>query len=187
MLALIDDARAEGLDVTFDAYPSEWANTRLVIQLPQWVQAGGPGALKERIAERATRDRIRAGFDARGASYASAAGWADVRLGAFHRPENLRWESRSVADVMAETGHDALDVICDLLLAEDLGLSQVTSGPATRDDGSVPGASRRDGRHRQHLPRRQAEPADVRQLPADPRPVRARRGAASASRRRSAR
>ena len=31
---------------------------------------------------------------------------------------------------MTETGHDALDVICDLLLAEDLGISQVTSGPA---------------------------------------------------------
>ena len=136
MLGLIDDARAEGLDVTFDSYPSEWANTRLVIQLPQWVQAGGPGPLKERIADRATRDRIRAEFAARGASYASAAGWADVRLGAFHRPENLRWESRTVADVMAETGHDALDVICDLLLAEDLGLSQVTSGPAPETMGS---------------------------------------------------
>jgi N-acyl-D-amino-acid deacylase len=130
LLGLIDDARAEGLDVTFDSYPSEWACTRLVIQLPQWVQAGGPGPLKERIADRATRDRIRAELTDRGAAYASAAGWADVRLGAFHRPENLRWESRTVADVMAETGHDALDVICDLLLAEDLGLSQVTSGPA---------------------------------------------------------
>jgi len=129
MLALIDDARAEGLDVTFDTYPSEWANTRLVIQLPQWIQAGGPGPLKERLADRSARDRVRAEFDARGASYASSAGWADVRLGAFHRPENLRWESRTVADVMAETGHDALDVICDLLLAEDLGVSQVTSGP----------------------------------------------------------
>ena len=34
-----------------------------------------------------------------------------------------------MADVMDDTGHDALDVICDLLLAEDLGVSQVTSGP----------------------------------------------------------
>ena len=34
MLALVDDARAEGLDVTFDTYPSEWASTRLLIQLP---------------------------------------------------------------------------------------------------------------------------------------------------------
>ena len=130
MLALVDDARSDGLDVTFDTYPSEWASTRLLIQLPQWIQAGGPGPLKARLADRAARDRVRAEFTARGASYASAAGWADVRLGAFRRPENLRWESRSVADVMTETGHDALDVICDLLLAEDLGLSQVTSGPS---------------------------------------------------------
>ncbi len=130
MLALVDDARTEGLDVTFDTYPSEWASTRLLIQLPHWIQAGGPGPLKERLADRAARDRVRAEFTARGASYASAAGWADVRLGAFRRPDNLRWESRSVADVMADMGHDALDVICDLLLAEDLGISQVTSGPA---------------------------------------------------------
>jgi N-acyl-D-amino-acid deacylase len=129
MLDLVDDARAAGLDVTFDAYPSEWAATRLLIQLPQWIQAGGPGPLKARLADRSARDRVRTEFTARGASYASAAGWADVRLGAFHRTENLRWESRTVADVMTETGHDALDVICDLLLAEDLGVSQVTSGP----------------------------------------------------------
>jgi N-acyl-D-amino-acid deacylase len=129
MLALVDDARAEGLDVTFDTYPYEWASTRLLIQLPQWIQAGGPGPLKARLADRSARQRMRAEFAARGASYASAAGWADVRLGAFRHPDNLRWESRSVADVMAETGHDALDVICDLLLSEDLGVAQVTSGP----------------------------------------------------------
>ena len=76
------------------------------------------------------RDRIRAEFASRGASYASRAGWSDVRLGAFRHPDNLRWESRTVADVMAETGRDALDVICDLLLDEDLGVAQVTSGPA---------------------------------------------------------
>ena len=46
MLALLDDARAEGLDVTFDAYPYEWASTRLLITLPTWVQAGGPGPTK---------------------------------------------------------------------------------------------------------------------------------------------
>jgi N-acyl-D-amino-acid deacylase len=30
---------------------------------------------------------------------------------------------------MRDTGHDAVDVICDLLLAEDLGVNQVTTGP----------------------------------------------------------
>jgi N-acyl-D-amino-acid deacylase len=129
LLALVDDARAEGLDITFDTYPYEWASTRLLIQLPQWVQAGGPTALKERIAERSVRDRLREEFAARGAAYTGRAGWADIRLGGFTRTELIRWESRTVADVMDEMGLDAVDAICDLLLLEDLGISQVTSGP----------------------------------------------------------
>jgi N-acyl-D-amino-acid deacylase len=129
LLALVDDARAVGMDVTFDSYPYEWASTRLLIQLPQWVQAGGPMALKERLADRQVRKRIRAELQTRGAAYASAAGWADVRLGAFTRTDHLRWESRTLADVMADTGSDPVDAICDLLLAENLGVAQVTSGP----------------------------------------------------------
>jgi N-acyl-D-amino-acid deacylase len=129
LLALVDDARAGGLDVTFDTYPSEWASTRLLIQLPGWIQEGGPGPLKQRLADRAARDRLRREFASRGAAYTGPGGWADLRLGAFHRPELLRWESLTMADVMQETGQDAVDVICDLLLAEDLGVNQVTSGP----------------------------------------------------------
>jgi N-acyl-D-aspartate/D-glutamate deacylase len=87
--------------------------------------------LKERLADTATRDRIRSEMAARGAAYTSAAGWADVRLGAFSRPDNVRWESRTLADVMEETGRDAVDAICDLLLSEDLRVAQVTTGPWT--------------------------------------------------------
>jgi N-acyl-D-amino-acid deacylase len=131
LLSLVDDARAAGHDVTFDTYPYEWASTRLLIQLPPWVQADGPMALKERLAEASVRDRIREELRARGAAYASGEGWADVRLGAFTRTENLRWESHSVADVVRETGRDAVDAICDLLLSENLGVTQVTTGPWT--------------------------------------------------------
>jgi N-acyl-D-amino-acid deacylase len=131
LLALVDDANAGGQDVTFDTYPYEWASTRLLIQLPHWVQSGGPMATKQRLADGAVRRRLREELRARGAAYASAAGWADVRLGAFARPENLRWESRTLADVMNETGTDAVDAICDLLLSENLGVAQVTTGPHT--------------------------------------------------------
>ena len=146
LLALVDDARAEGLDITFDSYPYEWASTRLLIQLPQWVQAGGPTALKERIAHWSTRDRLREEFTARGAAYTGKTGWADVRLGGFHRRELIRWESRTVADVMAEMELDAVDAICDLLLLArevhpgqeqlgDRGERRVVVEIDVRDDG----------------------------------------------------
>jgi N-acyl-D-amino-acid deacylase len=129
LLALVDDARGAGLDVTFDSYPYEWASTRLLIQLPQWAQAGGPAHLRERLADAGVRKRLRSEMAERGAAYTSAAGWADLRLGAFSHPDNLRWESRTLAEVIADTGRDAVDAICDLLLSEDLGVAQVTSGP----------------------------------------------------------
>ena len=131
MLALVDDARAEGLDVTFDTYPYEWASTRLLIMIPPWVQAGGPIPTKERLAEPSVRDRIRRELAERGVLYAGRNAWDDVRLGAFARPELLRWEGRTLGEVVRDRDGDPVDVLCDLLLEEDLRVNQVTPGPWT--------------------------------------------------------
>jgi len=131
MLELVDVARAAGQDVTFDAYPAEWASTRLLILIPLWVQDGGPGPTKERLADGETRDRIRRELAERGVLFAGAGGLRDVRLGYFARPENLRWEGRTLGEVVDETGRDEVDTVCDLLLAEDLRVSEVTPGPHT--------------------------------------------------------
>jgi N-acyl-D-amino-acid deacylase len=131
MLTLVDDARAEGLDVTFDAYPYEWASTRLLITVPAWVQAGGPGRTKERLADPTVRARIRRELEARGVLYAGAGGIADIRLGYFARPEHARWEGRTLGEIGRETGEDLVNLLCDLLLAEGLRLNQVTPGPHT--------------------------------------------------------
>ena len=159
-------------------YPSEWANTRLLIQLPQWVQAGGPG--RSRSGSPTARRATGCGPSSRPAAPRTPAPPAGPTSGsaAFHRPENLRWESRTIADVMAETGHDALDVICDLLLSEDLGVGQVTSGPWSETLGQfVAHPVGMVGTDSTFLGDKPA-PADLRQLPADPRPVRPGRGAA---------
>ncbi len=131
MLELVDDARAEGLDVTFDAYPYEWASTRLLITVPTWVQAGGPGPTKDRLADPAVRSRIREELEARGVLYAGVGGIADLRLGYFWRPENARWEGRTLGEIGRETGEDLVELLCDLLLSEGLRLNQVTPGPNT--------------------------------------------------------
>ena len=129
LLALVDDAHAEGLDVSFDLYPSEWASTRLLIMLPTWIQAGGIGPLKDRLADGVVRGRIRGEMRARGRLFAGDRAWDELRLGALTRPEHLEWEGRSLGDFMRATGRDAVDAICDLLLAEDLRTNQVTPGP----------------------------------------------------------
>jgi N-acyl-D-amino-acid deacylase len=131
MLDLVDDARAEGLDVTFDAYPAEWASTRLLILIPTWVQAGGPIKTKERLADRGTRDRIRRDLQERGVMFAGAGGLRDIRIGYLHRPENLQWEGRTLGELIDASGKDPVDALCDLLLDEDLSPNEVTTGPHT--------------------------------------------------------
>jgi N-acyl-D-amino-acid deacylase len=131
MLGLVDDARAEGLDVTFDAYPYEWASTRLLILIPPWVQDGGPAKTKERLAERTTRQRIRDELKARGTLFAGKGGLRDVRLGYLAQPHNARFEGRTLGELIDDRVADPVDALCDLLLEESLRPNEVTPGPHT--------------------------------------------------------
>ena len=147
------------------------------------VGAGGwtDGAQGAPRRSRPVRDRLRsrAGDARRGLHQRGGLGRSATRC-AFTQPENLRWESRTLAEVMQETGRDAVDTICDLLLAENLGVAQVTSGPWSE---TLPHFVRHPvgmvGTDSTFLGR-EAVAANLRLVPADPRPVRARRAAALA-------
>ena len=53
---LMSNARAVGIDVTFDQYPYTASSTSLSSIIPRWAQEGG--RLAERLADRSTRARI---------------------------------------------------------------------------------------------------------------------------------
>lgn len=126
---LIGEAKNDGLEVTFDSYPYEWGSTTTLIRLPQWAQAGGPRAILRRLAEPETRDAIRRDI----ASWIDYAKWKrnleHVRVGNFTKPELQRYESLHLGEVIRSRGGDAVDVLCDLMIAEDLGLNEVAPGP----------------------------------------------------------
>lgn len=57
-LALIDAARAEGLDITLDLYPYTASSTSSSVLFPQWALAGGRQDFAERMASSEIRARI---------------------------------------------------------------------------------------------------------------------------------
>jgi N-acyl-D-amino-acid deacylase len=59
-LARVDAATARELDVAADIYPYLAGSANLSQLLPGWAQEGGADAIVERLADPATRDRIRA-------------------------------------------------------------------------------------------------------------------------------
>lgn len=59
-LRLVAEARARGVDVTIDQYPYTASSTGLVALLPQWSQEGGQREIANRLADQATRVKIKA-------------------------------------------------------------------------------------------------------------------------------
>ena len=58
IVALVERARLDGVDVVVDQYPYEWSSTGLSSTLPSWALAGGQDRLVERLRDPATRARI---------------------------------------------------------------------------------------------------------------------------------
>jgi N-acyl-D-amino-acid deacylase len=126
MLALVEQAHADGLDVTFDSYPYVYSSTRLLIMFPDWTHDGGPERLKQALRSPEARERLRHEVVPRGAS------WDDIWLTYFKQPRNHAYEGRSVAEVAAVRGQHPVDALCDLLLEEDLQTSYTAlSGDAS--------------------------------------------------------
>lgn len=122
MLALVEDAREDGLDVTFDSYPYVFSSTRLNIVIPQWAFSGGPERLRAVLTSPDARARLRKEMAPRAAS------WQEMWLTHLKRPEHHRFEGRSIAEVAEMMGKDVVDAICDLLLLEDQQVSYVSAG-----------------------------------------------------------
>lgn len=59
-LALVENARKEGLDVTIDQYPYVASSTSLDTQVPSWAFGGGSDSLTWRLKDPATRKKIKA-------------------------------------------------------------------------------------------------------------------------------
>jgi len=61
-LAMIDSARAAGIDVMADQYPYTASYTGIGVLVPAWAQAGGDSAFLRRVADAALRDSVIAGI-----------------------------------------------------------------------------------------------------------------------------
>jgi N-acyl-D-amino-acid deacylase len=110
-IALIERARAEGLDVTADMYPYPAGSTGLTALLPTWAHVGGRDALLARLADPAGRARLREALDGRG--LAADAGWQSIFISGC--PAMPRYEGRTLAEIAAERGQPASEAVIDLL------------------------------------------------------------------------
>ena len=122
VLKRIEDARAEGLDITADVYPYTAAGTGLATVLPPWARTGGKAAMLARLADKTTRQKMREAINDRNSNweniYLGSGGADGIQISAVLNPELRRYVGQRLSTIAAETGADPCEILFDLLLKD---------------------------------------------------------------------
>ena len=120
-LGMIESARAEGVDVAFDVYPYTAACTSLDSVLPPWAKDGGAEKEIARLKDSETRARLKTEVNTLTDDWeASAAedGWENIVVIGLRKPENKKFENKSVAVIAKALAKDPTDTAFDLIIDE---------------------------------------------------------------------
>ncbi len=119
-LPLIDRARAEGLDVTFENYPYLAGCTLLSHFLPRWSQAGGILGTMARLRDPGVRKRIQ-----REMAGTHLGQWRDYTICAVASEGHRVYEGFSIPEAADAAGKEVVDFVCDLIIRERLAVTVV--------------------------------------------------------------
>jgi N-acyl-D-amino-acid deacylase len=128
VIAKIEAARADGIDISADtyAYPA-WSNG-LVATMPPWVQDGGLQKMLQRLRDPENRTRIRQELSIPTTAWENewleVAGPEDILILAVQNPALQELRGKTLAAVAQLWGVDPLDALLNLLI-EDSGLTTV--------------------------------------------------------------
>jgi dihydroorotase/N-acyl-D-amino-acid deacylase len=122
VLARIEQARAEGIDVAANQYPWTAGQNGLDACLPPWIREGGREPLLQRLADPALRERCRREMledtDAWSNQYLGAGGPDGVLVASVVDTALKRCEGRTIAAIAADEHKDPRDALIDLVVAD---------------------------------------------------------------------
>ena len=117
VLARIEQARAEGLDVTADMYPYIAAANNLSSHIPEWAQAGGTDAMLARFADPAQRARIVRELREGSGQYRSV-GPENILLSSCIAPSVKKYMGKRLTEVAAMMGKPPEEALLDIVAAD---------------------------------------------------------------------
>jgi N-acyl-D-amino-acid deacylase len=122
-LELVDAALDEGCDISLDTYPYLPGSTTLAALLPTWSAEGGPDATLARLADPASRERIRLDVEERGSdgNHGMVVDWRTIQISGVRDPDLADAVGQNVAGIAQARGVSGTEAFFDLLRADRLG------------------------------------------------------------------
>jgi len=131
VLRRLEEARAQGLDVSADQYPWTASSNALVDSLPPWLQEGSHERLLERLRDPAARARARKEFLAANPDWPDGA--SRILITSVLDPALKKYQGRTIAAIAGDERKDPLDTVMDIVLADRGNTGRVTFGMSEED------------------------------------------------------
>jgi len=137
LVARVNKARAEGVDVEADTYAyTAWANSMSAF-VPPWAHDGGDAKLIERLKDPATRARIRKDMETPSKDWDNEwdeiRGPEDVMIGVVQNPALKELQGKRLSEVAKILNKDPLDALLDLLIEDKAGTNCAVFGMSEHD------------------------------------------------------
>ena len=127
-IALVDQARRQGLDVKLDQYPYSASATTLDSNAPFWAFEGGVEGLLARLQNPETRKRINAEANA-----SHEGRWGDIFIPYVSTEKNQWTVGKSILEIAGIRGVDPADACFDLVVEERCRVGEVNYGMCEED------------------------------------------------------
>jgi dihydroorotase/N-acyl-D-amino-acid deacylase len=137
VVAKINQARAQGADISANtyAYPA-WFNSMSAF-IPPWAHDGGDLKLVERLKDPATRARIRKDLTTPSKDWDNEwdeiSGPQDVMIGVVQNPALKKFQGKRLSDVAKAWNKDPMDALFDLLIEDKAFTSCAVFGMSESD------------------------------------------------------
>ena len=122
VLDRIEQARAEGLDITADQYPYVAAATSLGATIPPHFHSGDEDTFVKRLQDAAVRKQIRDELLSPGGNienmWRGTGGPDGILIASVLNPTLKKYEGRTIAEIATEQKKDPLDALLDLVIAD---------------------------------------------------------------------
>jgi N-acyl-D-aspartate/D-glutamate deacylase len=137
VVAKINAARAQGMDVTADTYAyTAWANSFSAF-VPPWAHDGGDAKLIERLKDPAMRARMRKDMMTPSTDWDNEwqeiSGPQDILIGVVQNPKLLPLQGKTLAEVAKMQNKDPIDALFDLLIEDGAGTGVAVFGMSEPD------------------------------------------------------
>lgn len=128
MIALIEKAKKEGVEISFDQYPYEAGSTMLSVIIPPWVHNGGTNKMLERIKSTDLRSKIIKEIyetDCNWDNFVEFAGIEGIYITSVKTDKNKDIIGKNLKELGEIKGKDPLEATLDLLIEEENAVGMI--------------------------------------------------------------